>query len=139
MARFKTEIPFLLRAGKEEPGATLGPFVDQQLTAAQEFRNKYVSKLKDTNPVFPAKTYGSFREDLDLTTDLPSGQIIPKTGKDPFAISGRDYLTNFLNSYDRSEVIIPEERVNPGGLTALVRQNAQPPQKFPGSEGTAIS
>ena len=139
MARFKTEIPFLLRAGKEEPGATLGPFVDKQLTAAQEFRNKFVAKLKDTNPVFPAKKYGSFKEDLDLTKDEQSGQTIPNTGKDPFSVSGRNYLINFLNSYDRSEVVPEEERVNPGGLTTLVRQNAQPPQKFPGSEGTAIS
>ena len=139
MARFKTEIPFLLRAGKEEPGATLGPFVDQQLTAAQEFRNKFISKLKDTNPVFPAKKYGSFQEDLDLTKDKPSGQIVPNTGKDPFSISGRDYLNTFLSNYDRSGVITPEERVSAGGLTALIKQNAQPPQKFPGSEGTAIS
>ena len=139
MAKFITEIPFLLRAGKEEPGATLGPFVDQQLTAAQEFRNKFVSKLKDTNPVFPAKKYGSFQEDLDLTKDKPSGQIVPNTGKDPFSISGRDYLNAFLSNYDRSGVITPEERVSAGGLTALIKQNAQPPQKFPGSEGTAIS
>lgn len=137
MARFKTEIPFLLRAGKEEPGATLGPFVDQQLTAAQEFRNKFVSKLKDTNPVFPAKKYGSFQEDLDLTKDKISGRTVPNTGKDPFAISGHDYLNNFLNSYDRSLVVT--DKVPAGGLDELVQQNAQPPQKFPGSEGTAIS
>lgn len=139
MAGFKTEIPFLLRSGKQEPGSTLGPFVDQQLTAAQEFRNKFVSKLKDTNPVFPATKYGSFQENLDLTKDKISGQTIPNTGKDPFSISGRDYLNNFLANYDRSEVIAPEDRVNAGGLTAIIQQNAQPPQKFPGSEGTAIS
>jgi hypothetical protein len=137
MARFKTEIPFLLRAGKEEPGATLGPFVDQQLTPAQEFRNKFVSKLKKTNPVFPAIKYGSFQENLDLTKDRFSGRTIPNTGKDPFSISGPDYLNQFLKSYDRSLVVT--DKVPAGGLDELVQQNAQPPQKFPGSEGTAIS
>lgn len=139
MARFTTEIPFLLRAGKQEPGATLGAFVDQQLSSAQEFRNKFVSKLRDTNPVFPAKKYGSFQEDIDLTRDPGSGQVIPKTGKDPFAISGRDYLTNFLNSYDRSDVVPPEKRVSAQGLTGYIQKPAEAPQKFPGSEGTAIS
>jgi hypothetical protein len=139
MARFATEIPFLLRAGSQEPGATLGPFVDQQLSSAQQFKNKFVSKLKDTNPVFPAKRYGYFQQDSDLTKDPYSKQIIPRTGKDPFAISGQGYLNNFLNNYDRSAVVPPEERVNAQGLSAYVEQPAQAPQKFPGSEGTAVS
>jgi len=135
---FKTEIPFLLRAGKREAGSTLGPFVDQQLSAS-EFRDKFVANLKDTNPIFPVKKYGNFQEDLDLTHDSASGQIIPKTGKDPFAVSGRDYLNSFLENYDKSTVVPVEERVNPQGLSAFAAKPAQSPQKFPGSEGTAIS
>lgn len=135
---FKTEIPFLLRAGKREAGNTLGPFVDQQL-AASEFRDKFVANLKDTNPVFPAKKYGAFQEKLDLTRNSGTGQLIPKTGKDPFSISGPDYLNTFLANYDKSNVVPMEERVNAQGLGAFAAQPAQPPQKFPGSEGTAIS
>jgi len=138
MAGFKTEIPFALRAGKREPGSTLGPFVNQQLGPA-EFRDRFVSDLKKTNPVFMANKYGAFQEKLDLTRNQDTGQMIPKTGKDPFAISGPDYLNAFLANYDKSLVIEPDKRVNAAGLGAFVQQPAQSPQKFPGSEGTAVA
>lgn len=139
---FKTQIPYLNRvkaASKDNAGDSLGPFVDQQVAGKKAFLNKYLANLRDTNPVFPAKQYGAFDEKLDLTNVPGTKQTIPNTGKDPFAISGPDYLSSFLANYDRSPVLGPEDRVNPGGLTALIQQKAEKGKEFPGSEGTSIS
>lgn len=139
MAQFKTKIPFVTRVGKSEPGATLGPFVDYQI-GPNEFRDQFISRLKDTNPVFPIKQYSKFEPDgEDLTLEPFSGKLIPNTGKDPFSISGQGYLKSFIANYDKSGVISPENKVNAGGLISMIQQDAQPPQRFPGSEGTAIS
>jgi len=138
---FKTQIPYLnrVKTASKEAGDSLGPFVDQQMAGEKAFLNKYLANLRDTNPVFPAKQYGSFQEDLDLTTYPGTKQIVPNTGKDPFAISGPGYLQSFLARYDQSPVLAPEERVNPGGLTAIIQQKAEKGKEFPGSEGTSIS
>lgn len=139
---FKTQIPYLNRVkaeSKSNSGDSLGPFVDQQMAGEKAFLNKYLANLRDTNPVFPAKQYGSFQEDLDLTKAPGTQQIVPNTGKDPFAISGPNYLKSFLASYDQSSIIAPEDRVSPGGLTAIVQQKAEKGKEFPGSEGTSIS
>ena len=138
---FKTQIPYLnrVKASSKEAGDSLGPFVDQQMAGEKAFLNKYLANLRDTNPVFPAKQYGAFQEDLDLTTYPGTKQIVPNTGKDPFSISGTNYLKSFLSNYDQSPVLAPEERVSPGGLTALIQQKAEKGKEFPGSEGTSIS
>lgn len=138
---FKTQIPYLnrVKASSKEAGDSLGPFVDQQMAGEKAFLNKYLSNLRDTNPVFPAKQYGSFQEDLDLTTYPGTKQIVPNTGKDPFAISGTNYLKTFLRNYDQSPVIALEDRVDPSGLTGLIQQKAEKGKEFPGSEGTSIS
>ena len=86
-----------------------------------------------------AKQYGPFQENLDLTKAPGTNQIIPNTGKDPFAVSGTNYLKSFLANYDQSPVLAPEDRVNPGGLTAIVQQKAEKGKEFPGSEGTNVS
>lgn len=137
---FKTQKPYINRvsAASKEAGNSLGPFAEQQ-SAGKDYLNKFLSDLRDTNPVNPNNAYGSFNEDLDLTKDPGSGQVVPNTGKDPFAISGRDYLSNFIANYDRSAILAPEERVNPGGLTALVQQKAEKGKEFPGSQGTSVS
>jgi hypothetical protein len=137
---FKTQKPYLNRvtAASKEAGNSLGPFVEQQ-TAGKDYLNKFLSDLRDTNPVNPNIAYGRFQEDLDLTKDPSSGQLIPNTGKDPFSISGRDYLANFIANYDRSGVLAPEDRVDAGGLAALVQQKAEKGKEFPGSEGTSVS
>ena len=138
MARFQTQIPYInrIKSPAKEAGASLGPFADQQMQG-QEFLNKYLSDLKDTNPVLPAKKYGPFKEDLDLVQ--AGKQIIPNTGKDPFAVDGGKYLSNFLAGYDRSLVVPQEDRVNPRGITEYVQSKAEKPKEFPGSEGTAVS
>lgn len=139
---FKTQIPYLNRVraeSKSNSGDSLGPFVDQQMAGKKAFLNKYLANLRDTNPVFPAKQYGSFDEKLDLTQAPGGKQIIPNTGKDPFGVSGSNYLNAFLANYDRSAVLAPEDRVNPGGLTALIQQKAEKGKEFPGSEGTSVS
>ncbi len=138
---FKTQIPYLnrVKAASKNAGDSLGPFVDQQMAGEKGFLNKYLANLRDTNPVFPAKQYGSFQEDLDLAKAPGTDQIVPNTGKDPFAISGTNYLKSFLANYDQSPVIAPEERVNPGGLTAIIQQRAEKGKEFPGSEGTSVS
>ena len=137
---FKTQLPYLQRiqAQSKESGKSLGAFADQQMSGPS-FLDSYLSKLRDTNPVLPAKKFGSFDESIDLVKDPTSKQVIPNTGKDPFATSGQGYLKNFISAYDRSIVLNPDDRVNPNGLTSLVQENAAAPQKFPGSEGTAIS
>ena len=138
---FKTQIPYLnrVKAASKEAGDSLGPFVDQQMAGEKAFLNKYLANLRDTNPVFPAKQYGSFDEKLDLVNAPGTKQIVPNTGKDPFSISGTNYLKAFLSNYDQSPVLAPEERVNPGGLTAIIQQRAEKGKEFPGSEGTSIS
>jgi hypothetical protein len=138
---FKTQIPYLnrVKAASKQAGDSLGPFVDQQMAGEKAFLNKYLANLRDTNPVFMAKQYGSFQEDLDLTKYPGTNQIIPNTGKDPFAISGTNYLNTFLSRYDESPVLPPEDRVNPGGLTQIIQQRAEKGKEFPGSEGTSIS
>lgn len=138
---FKTQIPYLnrVKAASKEAGDSLGPFVDQQMAGEKAFLNKYLANLRDTNPVFMAKQYGSFDEGLDLVTAPGTKQIVPNTGKDPFAISGTNYLKSFLANYDQSPVIPPEDRVAPGGLTAMIQEKAEKGKEFPGSEGTSIS
>lgn len=138
---FKTQIPYLnrVKAASKEAGDSLGPFAEQQMAGRQGFLNEYLAKMRDTNPVLPAGRYGAFDEKLDLTTYPGTTQIIPNTGKDPFAISGTNYLNSFLANYDRSAVLAPEDRVNPGGLTTLVQQKAEKGKEFPGSEGTSVS
>lgn len=138
---FKTQIPYLnrVKAASREAGDSLGPFVDQQMAGKKAFLNKYLANLRDTNPVFPAKQYGSFQEDLDLVKAPGTKQIVPNTGKDPFAISGTNYLNAFLANYDQSSIIAPEDRVRPGGLTEIIQQKAEKGKEFPGSEGTSIS
>lgn len=137
---FKTQKPYINRvsAASKDAGNSLGPFAEQQ-SAGKDYLNKFLSDLRDTNPVNPNTAYGSFKEDLDLIKDPNSGQIVPNTGKDPFAISGQDYLANFIANYDRSAVLDPEERVSAGGLTALIQQKAEKGKEFPGSEGTSVS
>jgi len=96
--------------------------------------------LQDTNPVFPAKKYGSFQTDIDLTTDPNSGQIIPATGKDPFAYSGMRYLKQFIADYDRgAQIGLVNDPVPPGGLTEIIQQKPEKPEQFPGADGTKIS
>ncbi|NBX48396.1 hypothetical protein EBT25_00295 [bacterium] len=138
---FKTQIPYLnrVKAASKEAGDSLGPFVDQQTAGEKAFLNKYLANLRDTNPVFMAKQYGSFDEGLDLVNAPGTKQIIPNTGKDPFAISGTNYLKSFLANYDQSPVLAPEDRVDPGGLTAMIQEKAEKGKEFPGSEGTSIS
>lgn len=138
---FKTQIPYLnrVKTASKEAGDSLGPFAKEQMAGEKSFLNKYLANLKDTNPIFPAYKYGPFREKLDLTTYPGTKQIIPNTGKDPFEISGSNYLKAFLGDYDRSPIISPEERVNPGGLTSIIREKAEKGKQFPGSEGTSIS
>jgi len=137
---FKTQLPYLnrIQTQSKESGKSLGPFADQQM-AGPSFLDAYLAKLRDTNPVLPAKKFGAFDQKIDLIEDPASKQIIPNTGRDPFATSGQGYLKNFISAYDRSIVLNPDDRVNPNGLTSLVQENAAAPEKFPGSEGTAIS
>lgn len=138
MARFQTQIPYVnrVKSPAKEAGASLGPFADQQMQG-QEFLNKYLSDLKDTNPVLPAKKYGPFKEDLDLVQ--AGKQIVPNTGKDPFTGEAQNHLSSFLANYDRSLVVPAEDRVNPRGITEYVQSKAEKPKEFPGSEGTAVS
>jgi hypothetical protein len=134
---FKAQIPYLTRVNtaSKEPGSSLGPFADSQM-AGKEFLNTWLAKLRDTN-ILPAKKYGPFDESIDLKQR--GNQIIPNTGKDPFLHSGSEYLMGFLNNYDNSQVLDPEERVSPQGLTSYVQQRAEKGKEFPGSEGTAVS
>lgn len=137
---FKTQKPYINRvsAASKTAGDSLGPFVREQ-TAGKDYLNKFLSDLRDTNPVNPNIAYGGFREDLDLTRDKVTNQIIPKTGKDPFSISGEGYLKNFIANYDNSLVLDPEERVSPSGLTRFVQEKAEKGTNFPGAEGTSVS
>jgi len=138
---FKTQIPYVnrIKTPSKEAGASLGPYVDQQTSGEKAFLNTYLAKLRDTNPVSIAKQYGAFDEGLDLTTYPGTKQIIPNTGKDPFAISGPQYPNAFIAKYDKSSLIPVEDRVDPAGLSRLVRERAEKGEEFPGSEGTSIS
>ena len=142
MNSFTTQIPFATRVAPKNKnfGSSLGPFVDQQIAASGPFLNQYISKLQDTNPIFPAKKYGSFQADIDLTTDPNSGQIVPATGKDPFIYSGNRYLKQFIADYDRgAQIGLVNDPVPPGGLTEIIQQKAEKPSQFPGADGTKIS
>lgn len=102
----------------------------------KEFLNTWLAKLRDSNQL-PAEKYGPFKEDLDLVEK--GNQVLPNTGKDPFLHSGPEYLNSFLKNYDNSQVVGPDERVDPRGLSSYVQQRAEKGTEFPGSEGTAIS
>lgn len=134
---FKEQLPYVTRINtpSKEPGSSLGPFADSQM-AGKEFLNTWLSKLRDNNQL-PAKKYGPFKEELDLVK--AGKQVLPNTGKDPFLHSGPEYLSAFLKNYDNSQVVGPDERVSPQGLTSYVQQRAEKGTEFPGSEGTAVS
>jgi hypothetical protein len=133
-----TKLPYLSRvpADSKEAGDSLGQFADQQMSGGKEFLNRWLSNLRDTNPK-KLQDYRSFDPALDLMVDPYSAEIIPNTGKDPFAYSGTDPLTRFLSSYRRSSVV--EEPVYPGAITDIVKQAAQGVEEYPGSMGTKVS
>lgn len=106
------------------------------MAGGKEFLNRWLANLRDTN-ANKLQDYNKFDAGNDLTVEQNSNEIIPNTGKDPFYDSGLDYLSNFLQAYDRSEVV--EERVEPGKLTNIIKQAAQKVEQFPGSDGTRIS
>lgn len=135
---FKTQLPYLSRvpAKSKEAGDSLGPFADQQMAGGKEFLNRWLANLRDTN-ANKLQDYDKFDAGNDLTVAQNSNEIIPNTGKDPFYNSGLDYLANFLQAYDRSQVV--EERVEPGKLTNIIKQAAQQVEKFPGADGTKVS
>lgn len=135
---FKTQLPYLSRvpAESKEAGDSLGPFADQQMAGSKEFLNRWLANLRDTN-ANKLQDYNKFDPANDLTVAQNSNEIIPKTDKDPFYNSGLDYLANFLQAYDRSQVV--EERVEPGKLTNIVKQAAQKVEEFPGADGTKVS
>ncbi len=134
----KTKLPYLSRvpADSKEAGDSLGPFAEQQMSGGKEFLNRWLANLRDTNPK-KLQDYGNFDAAIDLMVDPSSAEIIPNTGKDPFAYSGTDSLANFLASYRRSSVV--EEPVSPGTITDIVREAAQKVQEYPGSMGTKVS
>ena len=135
---FKTQLPYLSRvpAQSKEAGDSLGQFADQQMAGSKEFLNKWLAELRDTN-VNKLQDYRRFDSGEDLTVAQDSNQVIPNTGKDPFYNSGLEYLGNFIRAYDNSQVV--EEKVEPGKLTDIIRQAANPVEKFPGSDGTKVS
>lgn len=134
----KTKLPYLSRVASQakEPGDSLGAFAPQQMSGGKEFLNRWLANLRDTNPK-KLQDYRTFDVTSDLTTDPTGNQVIPNTGKDPFAYSGTDPLTSFLVSYRRSTVV--EDPVAPGTITDIVKQAAQQGTEYPGSMGTKVS
>lgn len=134
----KTKVPYLSRVPSDakEPGDSLGPFAQQQMSGGKEFLNRWLSNLKDTNPK-KLQDYRQFDAGTDLTVDQMSNQIIPNTGKDPFYYGGQDTLANFVAAYNRSSVV--DEPVIPGMITDIVQEAAQKIKEYPGSNGTKVS
>lgn len=135
---FKTQLPYINRvsASSKEAGDSLGPFAEQQMAGGKEFLNRWLANLRDTNSN-KLQDYNPFEPETDLTVAPSSDEIVPNTGKDPFAVSGTDHLNRFINAYDRSTVV--EDRVLPGALTNIIKESAKKVEQFPGSDGTKIS
>jgi len=135
---FKTQLPYISRvpAKSKEAGDSLGQFADQQMAGSKEFLNRWLANLRDTN-ANKLQDYNKFDARNDLTFTENGNEIIPNTGKDPFYNSGLDYLANFIDAYDRSQVV--DERVEPGNLTNIIKQAAQKVEQFPGADGTKVS
>ena len=106
------------------------------MAGGKEFLNRWLANLRDTNSN-KLQDYNQFEADTDLIVNPGSNEIIPNTGKDPFAVSGADHLNRFISAYDRSTVV--EDRVLPGTLTNIIKEAAQKVEQFPGSDGTKIS
>lgn len=134
----KTKLPYLSRvpADSKEAGDSLGAFASEQMSGGKEFLNRWLANLRDTNPK-KLQDYRNFDAGTDLMVDPYSAEIIPNTGKDPFAYSGTDPLTQFISSYRRSSVV--EEPVFPGTITNIIKEAAQKVEEYPGSNGTKIS
>lgn len=134
----KTKVPYIARvpSDSKEPGDSLGPFAQQQMSGGKEFLNRWLSNLKDTNQK-KLQDYRQFDAGSDLTIDETTNLVIPNTGKDPFYYGGQDTLANFIAAYNRSAVV--EDPVLPGDLTNIVQEAAQKIKEYPGSSGTKVS